>query len=147
MRCVENSGEVGSYLLGELNLCLRPQDTVLSGPSITKALNAASNKMIKNLLILNSPGRLHSSASWVNESWIPGIAPAGTQVSRVHSTSYQLLVDVDSLRRNGRHRPSSPILRNIQRKVVAYMMSSYSGSSRNLPVMIKCRWVGKSSKC
>lgn len=50
------SEEVDSYLLGELNLCLRPQDSVLSGPSVTKALNTASNQMVKNLLILNGPG-------------------------------------------------------------------------------------------
>lgn len=49
--------EVESYYLGELNFCLGSQDSVLTGPSITKALNTASNQMVKNLLILNSPGQ------------------------------------------------------------------------------------------
>lgn len=54
--CSFRSGEVDSFL-GELNFCLGPGDSVLSGPSLTKDLNTAANKMVKNLLILNSPGR------------------------------------------------------------------------------------------
>lgn len=42
--------------MGELNFCLGPGDSVLSGPSLLKDLNTATNKMVKNLLILNSPG-------------------------------------------------------------------------------------------
>ncbi|CAM9241969.1 unnamed protein product, partial [Sphacelaria rigidula] len=48
-------GEVESFYLAELNFCLGAQDSVLSGRSITKALNTASNQILKNLLILNSP--------------------------------------------------------------------------------------------
>lgn len=55
-RTTRSGGEVESYYMGELNLCLGAQDSVLSGRSITKALNTASNQMLKNLLILNSPG-------------------------------------------------------------------------------------------
>lgn len=50
-----HSDDLGSFM-GELNFCLRPSDTFLSGPSTTKALNTACNKMLKNILILNSPG-------------------------------------------------------------------------------------------
>eukprot|EP00752_Nemacystus_decipiens_P005152 g4675.t1 len=48
------SGEIDSFM-GELNFCLGPSDSVLSGPSLLKDLNTATNKMVKNLLILNSP--------------------------------------------------------------------------------------------
>ncbi|CAM9182386.1 unnamed protein product [Hapterophycus canaliculatus] len=48
------SGEIDSFM-GELNFCLGPADSVLSGPSLLKDLNTATNKMVKNLLILNSP--------------------------------------------------------------------------------------------
>eukprot|EP00903_Cladosiphon_okamuranus_P016916 g15594.t1 len=47
------SGEIDSFM-GELNFCLGPSDSVLSGPSLLKDLNTATNKMVKNLLILNS---------------------------------------------------------------------------------------------
>ncbi|CAM9736274.1 unnamed protein product [Ectocarpus sp. 12 AP-2014] len=48
------SAEVDSFM-GELNFCLGPSDSVLSGPSLLKDLNTATNKIVKNLLILNSP--------------------------------------------------------------------------------------------
>lgn len=58
------SGEIDSFM-GELNFCLGPSDSVLSGPSLLKDLNTATNKMVKNLLILNSPGAvLHQAGSW-----------------------------------------------------------------------------------
>lgn len=53
--CLADSGEIDSFL-GELNFCLGPADSVLSGPSLLKDLNTATNKIVKNLLILNSPG-------------------------------------------------------------------------------------------
>lgn len=52
---VLGSAEVDSFM-GELNFCLGPSDSVLSGPSLLKDLNTATNKIVKNLLILNSPG-------------------------------------------------------------------------------------------
>ncbi|CAM9847980.1 unnamed protein product [Discosporangium mesarthrocarpum] len=45
---------VDSYL-GELNFCLDPKDSALSGRSTTKAANMVTNKLVKNILILNSP--------------------------------------------------------------------------------------------
>ncbi|CBJ25993.1 conserved unknown protein [Ectocarpus siliculosus] len=48
------SAEIDSFM-GELNFCLGPSDSVLSGPSLLKDLNTATNKIVKNLLILNSP--------------------------------------------------------------------------------------------
>lgn len=49
--------------MGELNFCLGPSDSVLSGPSLLKDLNTATNKMVKNLLILNSPGQSVSQSA------------------------------------------------------------------------------------
>lgn len=54
------SGEIDSFM-GELNFCLGASDSVLSGPSLLKDLNTATNKMVKNLLILNSPGWFSSA--------------------------------------------------------------------------------------
>ena len=63
--------------MGELNFCLGPSDSVLSGPSLLKDLNTATNKMVKNLLILNSPGQpVSQSAS----------QPASQLVDRSKST-------------------------------------------------------------
>lgn len=71
------SGEIDSFM-GELNFCLGPSDSVLSGPSLLKDLNTATNKIVKNLLILNSPGQSAQVSQPVARSVRPTSKDSGT---------------------------------------------------------------------
>lgn len=69
--------------MGELNFCLGPSDSVLSGPSLLKDLNTATNKLVKNMLILNSPGQFARSTL---ESTRPNTARLTTHTRRLRVT-------------------------------------------------------------